>query len=142
MDHETPTKLIKMKSGYAQMGNIQFLPGYCVLGADPQVRDLTDLNLQQRTDFLLDMSLLGDAIMTVCKPLRMNYGILGNSYPFLHAHLFPRYDWEPEELRKVNVWRYPESYWGPENAFDKNKHGAMQEQLIEVLKKLTEQAYA
>lgn len=136
------TTLLKMKSGIAHIGNVQFLPGYCVLFAEPQVKSLNDLNLQQRSDFLLDMSLLGDAIIQVCNPTRINYGILANSYPHLHAHLFPRYEWEPDELRKRNVWRYPETYWtDKENAFDEAKHGSMKEQLIAILKNLTEQSY-
>jgi len=39
------------------------------------------------------MSLLGEAIMAVCQPHRINYEILGNSLPVLHAHVWPRYDW-------------------------------------------------
>ena len=138
-----PRKLIKMKSGYALMGNIQFLPGYCILSADPEAKSLNDLNMHQRTDFLLDMSLLGDAIMAVCNPVRINYGILANSWPFLHAHLFPRYDWEPEEMRTKNVWRYPEEgYWADEkHAFDENRHGQMKDQLIKALTNLMEQTY-
>lgn len=136
-------ELVKMKSGYALMGNIQFLPGYCILSADPEVKSLNDLNMQQRSDFLLDMSLLGDAIMAVCNPVRINYGILANSHPLLHAHLFPRYDWEPEEMQKRNVWRYPEEgYWAEEkHAFDENKHGKMRLQLIEALENLMKQKY-
>lgn len=135
--HEHPTKLIKMKSGYAHLGDVQFLPGYCVLFADPEVKSLNDLNMQQRADFLLDMSLLGDAIMTVCKPIRINYGILGNSTPFLHAHLFPRYEWESKERQKKNVWSYPETYWSSgEYAFEEIKHGQIKKHLTEALKNL------
>lgn len=131
------TELIKLKSGIAHIGNIQFLPGYCVLFADPKVASLQDLDRQQKADFLLDMALLGDAITAVCKPLRINYGILGNSYPFLHAHLFPRYEWEPDELRTGNVWRYPETYWtNPVHAFDAHTHAPLKHQLTDALKRL------
>ena len=49
------------------------------------------------------MSLLGEAIMTACNGLdpslrRLNYEILGNTDRYLHAHVFPRYEWEDEEL--------------------------------------------
>ena len=142
MEQEPSTTLLKMKSGIAHIGDVQFLPGYCVLFADPQVASLNDLTLHQRTDFLLDMGLLGDAILSVCNPVRINYGILGNSHPHLHAHLFPRYDWEPAELRKRNVWRYPEEYWNKEYAFDPAKHGDMRNRLIETLRDLMAQAYS
>jgi len=38
---------------------------------------------------------------------RINYGILGNSDPFLHAHIVPRYMTEPEKFRKGLPWSYP-----------------------------------
>lgn len=132
-----PTTLIKMSSGYACLGNTQFLSGYCVLFADPAVKSLNDLNLKDRTEFLVDMGILGDAIMEVCNPLRVNYGILGNSHPYLHAHLFPRYDSEPEHLQKRNVWQYPESYWTDEEyKFNEEKHRYLKDQLIQAIKGL------
>lgn len=106
-----PTVLTKMKSGYAVIGLTQFLPGYCLLMRSPEVKELTDLSSKDRTDFLLDMSLLGEAIQEVCQPLRINYSIYGNQATFLHAHIFPRYEWEPEYHRRNPVWTYPESNW-------------------------------
>jgi diadenosine tetraphosphate (Ap4A) HIT family hydrolase len=51
--------------------------------------------------------------MTACTRLdaelwRINYEILGNSDPQLHGHVFPRYLWEPAEMRHGPVWRYPD----------------------------------
>jgi diadenosine tetraphosphate (Ap4A) HIT family hydrolase len=54
-----PMVITKLESGYAVMGDTQFLPGYCVLLASPQVEQLSDLELESRTAFLRDMSLLG-----------------------------------------------------------------------------------
>ncbi len=129
-----PTFLTQMKSGMVFLGNTQFLPGYCVLAADPQVESLNDLDAGRRADFLLDMARLGDAIMAVCHPSRINYGILGNSAPVLHAHLFPRYDWEKEERKTRNVWTYPEEYWTNTcHLFDPARHAGLMQQLREVL---------
>jgi diadenosine tetraphosphate (Ap4A) HIT family hydrolase len=47
------------------------------------------------------MAHLGDAILQVTSADRINYGILGNSEPELHAHLFPRYTTEQAELRRL-----------------------------------------
>ena len=133
--------LVKMKSGYAQLGDTQFLPGYCLLFAEPAVTDLNELDAESRADFLTDMSLLGDAIINVCQPIRINYGILGNSYPHLHAHLFPRYEWEPEDQKGKNVWRYPDEYWNKiEYKFDKQKHDELKHKLINELHILMEKA--
>ena len=131
-----------MKSGSVLIGNVQFLPGYCVLIAEPQVSDLTDLDPVCRAEFLTDMGLLGDAIMVACKPKRINYGILGNSSPILHAHVFPRYEWEPEERCKHNVWTYPEECWvDAKHRFNETKHHALKQKLAETLKSLMEKSY-
>jgi len=37
---------------------------------------------------------------------RINYEILGNSEPELHAHVFPRYATESPELRRLPAWFY------------------------------------
>lgn len=84
---ENPTVLCRMRSGFAVMGDTQFLPGYCVLLAAPQVTHLTDLSFTQRQTFLLDMSLLGEAIERMYQPRRINYEILGNTDAYVHAHV-------------------------------------------------------
>jgi diadenosine tetraphosphate (Ap4A) HIT family hydrolase len=38
----------------------------------------------------------------------MNYEVLGNSAPFLHGHVHPRYEWEPQKRIDGPVWRYAE----------------------------------
>ncbi|WP_319005852.1 hypothetical protein [Metabacillus niabensis] len=72
---ENPMVIAKMKSGYAVIGDTQFLPGYCVLLAYPKVNTLNDLTIEQRSDYLVDMSLIGDAIQSVCKPRGLNYSM-------------------------------------------------------------------
>jgi len=72
---ENPTVIGKMKSGYAVIGLTQFLPGYCLLLRAPRVNDLTDLDIKSRSEFLVDMSILGEAIKEVCKPIRINYSL-------------------------------------------------------------------
>ncbi len=107
---ENPMVLARMHSGYAVMGDTQFLPGYCLLLASPWADKLTDLPLDRRSEFLLDMSVLGEAVESACRPhglRRVNYEISGNREPFLHAHVWPRYEWEPEEYVSGPVGRYP-----------------------------------
>ncbi|SHL15137.1 Diadenosine tetraphosphate (Ap4A) hydrolase [Anaerocolumna jejuensis DSM 15929] len=138
---ENPTVIAKMKSGFAVIADPQFLPGYCILLAYPKVFSLNDLNIEQRKAFLLDMSLIGDAITDVCKPIRINYDILGNSDQFLHAHVYPRYEWE-EERRKHPMWLYPEKYWSDDKyQFNEDKYGELKSQLSLKLQKLIELSY-
>ena len=138
-DGSNPTVIVKMKSGFAVLGDSQMLPGYCILLAYPKVSCLNDLSMEQRADFLLDMSLLGDAILDVCKPIKVNYEILINSTDFLHAHVFPRYEWEPEERRTMPVWLYPEEQrFSLVNQFSEQNHGALKNEIAECLKTLME----
>ncbi len=114
-----PTLLARMPQSFAVMGDTQFLPGYCVLLVDdPRIDRLTDLPKRQRIEFLDSMDTLGQAIETACRAIdrgfhRMNYEILGNTDAYLHAHLFPRYEWEPPDHIGRPVWLYdPEQFYG------------------------------
>lgn len=106
-----PMVMKEMIGGYAVFGDVQFLPGYSVLLPKRKVSSLNELSIEERTLFLRDMSVLGDAILTVCKPEKVNYDILGNTDNFLHAHVFPRYSTETPERLKKPVWLYDSSYW-------------------------------
>ena len=101
---ENPTVICQMPSGCALIGDQQFIPGYCLLLADPVVPDLNALTGAQRTQYLDDMAAIGDALLEVTEAYRINYEILGNTEPALHAHIFPRYMSEPDEPRAVPVW--------------------------------------
>src|SRR5579875_1704530 len=121
-----PLVLARLPSGFAVIGDTQFLPGYCLLLASPRVGELDDLPYGRRLDFLRDMSLLGEAVRQVCRPIRMNYEIFGNADPFLHAHVLPRYSWEPLENLHAPVSHYPrEQRLAPEHIFSEGVHGAL-----------------
>lgn len=131
---ENPTVLARMRSGFAVIGDTQFLPGYCLLLASPQVEHLSDLPFALRSVYLQDMSLLGEAIMRVCRPLRVNYEILGNYDRYLHTHLFPRYEWESRDRLEYPVWLYPDAVSADPNvAYADEQHGKLRQQLTESL---------
>jgi diadenosine tetraphosphate (Ap4A) HIT family hydrolase len=131
---ENPTVLARMRSGFAVIGDTQFLPGYSLLLATPQVEQLSDLPFAQRSVYLQDMSLLGEAIMRVCRPVRVNYEILGNYDHYLHTHLFPRYEWEPRERLEHPVWLYPYAVSADPNVvYSEEQHGQLRQQLRELL---------
>jgi len=115
-----PSVIARLPSGWAVIGDVQFLPGYCLLLADPVVPSLNDLSLQARAQFLEDMVRIGDAILKATDSFRINYEILGNSEPELHAHIFPRYASEPEERRRMPAWFYD---WANAVRFSEQEHG-------------------
>ena len=96
--------IARMPSGWAVLGDPQITRGYCLLLPDPVVADLNALTGVQRRQFLDDMANLGDAVLLVTRAERINYEILGNVEPALHAHIIPRYATEPPERRKQAVW--------------------------------------
>jgi len=105
-DGEFEKCIAKMPSGWAVMGDVQFLPGYCLLLPDPVVPDLNAMDITQRQAFLTDMARLGDAVLSVTEAVRINYEMLGNLEPALHAHVFPRFNDEKAELKTAPVWFY------------------------------------
>jgi diadenosine tetraphosphate (Ap4A) HIT family hydrolase len=88
------------------MGDPQVLPGYCLLLPDPVVPHLNAMSAAAQAAFLADMARLGQAVLEVTRALRINYAMFGNLEPALHAHVFPRFTSEPEELRTANPWGY------------------------------------
>lgn len=127
--------ICRMASGWAVMGDVQFLPGYCLLLPDPVVASLNDLDAEARAIYLLDMARLGDAVLAATGALRMNYEILGNSEPELHCHIFPRYASEPEDKRKMPVWFYD---WKTAIPYAEEQHGELRNTIAQLLKSAME----
>lgn len=141
---ENPTVVGRMHTGWAVIGDTQHLPGYCLLLYGGKANHLTDLPHNERAAFLLDLSLLGEAVEAACARRdpefeRINYEVLGNSWPHLHGHVHARYSWEPAELRKGPVWRYDDRRTsqfalGPQ-------HAELQQELTEALGRVLSAAY-
>jgi diadenosine tetraphosphate (Ap4A) HIT family hydrolase len=128
---ENPTVLARMAGGFAVMGDPQWLPGYCVLLTDnPGAERLSDLSQAERLAFLESMADLGEAVERACKDFdpafrRVNLEILGNADAFLHAHVWPRYEWEPSGRMMRPVWLYPEERWRDETTALGDQHDAL-----------------
>lgn len=103
------TVICRVPSGWMVLGDTQFLRGYSLLLPDPVVPDLNALGEQRRLEFLRDMTILGDALLEVTDAYRINYAIMGNLDPALHAHVTPRYLTEPKEFRSGPAWTYPKN---------------------------------
>ena len=103
-----PALVCRVPSGLVFLCDMQYLRGYSILQADPQVESINALDPQARAVYLRDMVLVGDALLEVTGAYRINYAIMGNSLPVLHAHIVPRYLSEPEGLRRGGPWSYPQ----------------------------------
>jgi diadenosine tetraphosphate (Ap4A) HIT family hydrolase len=121
-----PRVVARLFSGWVTFGERQFVRGYVLLLPDPVVPALNALGAQERGQFLLDMARLGDALLNVTDALRINYAILGNAEPALHAHVIPRYANEPPELRTTHPWAHD---WQAAPLFDRAEYTALSEAL-------------
>ncbi len=87
------------------------------------------------------MDRLGEAVERACRRLdpafrRVNLEILGNTDAFLHAHVWPRYEWEPADLVGLPVWLYPRETWGDDTHVLGPRHDALRAAIGEELDRL------
>lgn len=137
---ENPTLMVKMKSGFAVIADNQFLPGYCILLRYPQVESFTDLTLQERGQYLIDTTLIGDAIIKVCNPRKINYSTLMNKDNYLHTHIEARYDWEADEYKYRPSWTYPENIkYSEKYLYNEEQHGELKRKITEAIIQLMSQ---
>lgn len=117
IDGRNPTVLAELDASFAVIGDVQFLPGYALaLTKIPGVDRLSDLPRSERLRYLADVDLVATAVERVCSARdggyrRVNVEILGNTDAFLHAHIWPRYEWEPAHIVGKAVWLYPAENW-------------------------------
>lgn len=127
---ENPMFVAPLATGLVFLHDAQFLPGWCVLFARPEIGRLEDLDHDRAGDFLGDMARLGRALSAVCRPRRINYAIYGNTAPVLHAHVVPRYDWEPPERITQPVWTYPAGQWrDPPLDYEASQHAPLRDRI-------------
>src|SRR5580692_616172 len=130
---KNPRVVARLFCGWVVFGERQFVRGYVLLLPDPVVPTLNALGARERGQFLVDMARLGDALLKVTGALRINYAILGNLEPALHAHVIPRYVEEPEALRTAHPWTYD---WSAAPAFQRPEYSALSEALRQELTRM------
>jgi diadenosine tetraphosphate (Ap4A) HIT family hydrolase len=60
--------------------------------------------------FMQDVQLVGKAIMQVTGAPRINYAILGNAVPHIHAHVFPR-QFDRDPVPNSAPWSHPKKVY-------------------------------
>ncbi len=142
---DDPNVIQRMRTGWAVLGSTQHLPGYSLLVYAGKANHLTDLPRAERSAFLFDLSLLGEAIRQVCAEndpgfLRINYEVLGNLWPHLHGHVHARYTWEEERFRVGPVYLYGVERTKEQYALGP-AHNALRAELMSALSAITRDAY-
>lgn len=129
-----PAVICRMPSGWAVLCDMQYLSGYSILLPDPVVASLNDLDRAGRAAYLCDMATIGDALMEVTGAFRINYAIFGNTDPYLHAHIVPRYMSEPDDIRRGPPWSYPKEVLDA-NLFDYERDKKLIARLAKAIQK-------
>lgn len=115
---QLPQFITRLPSGIVVAGDPQPLKGYCILLADPVVRDFNALSEEARAQYGRDIGRVGDALLEALGSYRINYETWGNLDPALHTHIVPRYMNEVDEKR---ILPPRQAYdWGGGRVFDLN----------------------
>jgi diadenosine tetraphosphate (Ap4A) HIT family hydrolase/predicted kinase len=83
-------KVADLRISQVRLSREQHVPGWCHVICRRHVREPHELALAERRDFFDDMLGVGEALERVYRAQKINYQILGNLVPHLHAHVQPR----------------------------------------------------
>jgi diadenosine tetraphosphate (Ap4A) HIT family hydrolase len=85
----------------------QFFAGWTILVWKQHVTELFDLSGADRGRMIEEVSGVAAAVAAVFRPLKVNYGLLGNQLPHLHWHVIPRLAGDPAP--REAAWGVPHS---------------------------------
>lgn len=85
----------ELETGYIILGDRQYFRGYTVFLCKKHVTELHLLEKNFREKYLKELCFVSEAVYNCFRPHKLNYEILGNIYPHLHCHIFPRYPDDP-----------------------------------------------
>lgn len=83
--------IVDLQLSRLRLRDSQFSPGYCTLICSKHVREPYDLSEEELALYIGDMMKVARALEIVFEPDKMNFQILGNAIPHVHAHIVPRY---------------------------------------------------
>jgi diadenosine tetraphosphate (Ap4A) HIT family hydrolase len=90
-EHENGYPIAELKFSRLSLSKNQFPAGYCVLVCKKHVREPYNLTKEEQAFFFNDLMRAAKALESVFQPAKMNFSMLGNLVPHLHAHIQPRY---------------------------------------------------
>lgn len=100
-------KIAEFSTSILVLGDYQFYRGSLCLILKDHVTELTHLSSGIYAEFLGEMVACARAMETICKPLKINYELLGNVCPHIHWHLFPRY--KDDTQHRDPIWLRPDA---------------------------------
>lgn len=96
------------RTDHSRLGlyNDDRFPGRCILALNGEFTNICDVPCGTLTGFMRDAQFAMTAIQLVTQAARVNFSILGNREPFVHAHLIPRFP-DDEARPDCSPWNDP-----------------------------------
>ena len=108
---ENPYFVKELETGYVVIGDNQHFYGYALfLYKNHKYSELFQMDMEERTKFMQEMTIVAEAVSKAFKPEKMNYELLGMGDAHLHWHLYPRVEGDIENYGNHGrgpVWWYP-----------------------------------
>ena len=137
---ENPWFVKELETGYVILGWNQHFYGYSLFICKQHVVELFDLDIDFRAEYLLEMTIVAEAVKNAFGAEKMNYELLGNGDTHLHWHLFPRVSGDLEDYGsngKGPVWWLPkEIMWSDDNKPNSKELEEMKTKLLAELEKI------
>lgn len=83
-------RLCELPASVVYLFREQTYYGRCVVASKSHVKELFELEPQERAAFMDDVARVARAINETVSADKMNYGIYGDKVPHLHVHLVPK----------------------------------------------------
>ncbi len=78
-------------------------PGFCRVICNAHIREMTDLEIAQRSQLMMTVCKVEQVLRDVLRPDKINLASLGNMTPHLHWHIIPRH---------ADDKHFPQPIWG------------------------------
>lgn len=132
-NNENPWFVKELDTGYVILGWNQHFYGYSLFICKQHVVELFDLDMEYRTQYLQEMTIVAQAVKKAFNAEKINYECLGNGDVHLHWHIFPRTNGDLGEFGnngKGPVWWLPkELMWDDRNKPTPEELETMKEKL-------------
>lgn len=127
---------MELSTGFVVLGDHQFYHGYTLFLSKIHARELHEIDAKIKEKFLLEMSIVAEAVFKTFKPDKLNYELLGNTDQHMHWHIFPRRSSDP--LSHTGVWAVSkEVRKAPEAVPTEDELNQMKKDLLSSINSLT-----
>lgn len=100
------TPIANLPSSLVGLYDDSRFPGRLIVSLNQHFEDLDELPPELLNSFMADVQLVSQVVKQVTGSERVNFAILGNSVPHVHAHMIPRFP-KDEKFPGKSPWNDP-----------------------------------